>query len=42
MIIIAPSKIKYDIKTPKREIDLVRGRLNIAKGLAQEENENES
>ena len=35
-------KSSYGIKTPKREIDLIRRRLNIAKELAQEENGNGS
>ena len=33
-------KSKRGIKTPKKEIDLIRDRLNWAKELAQEENEN--
>ncbi len=35
-------KSKFGIKTPKREIDLIHRRLNIAKELAQEENRNGS
>ena len=34
-------KSTLGIKTPKREIDLIRRRLNVAKELAQRENENE-
>ena len=34
-------KSKSGIKTPKKEIDLIRDRLNWAKELAQKENENE-
>lgn len=34
-------KSKRGIKTPKKEIDLIRNRLNWAKELAQKENENE-
>lgn len=34
-------KSKFRIKTPKKEIDLIRRRLNSAKELAQQENENE-
>lgn len=34
-------KSKFGIKTPKKEIDLIRRRLNWAKELAQEESENE-
>ena len=34
-------KSKFRIKTPKREIDLIRRRLNFAKELAQQENEND-
>ena len=34
-------KSKRGIKTPKKEIDLIRRRLNWAKELAQEEGENE-
>ncbi len=34
-------KSKREIKTPKKEIDLIRNRLNWVKGLAQKENENE-
>lgn len=33
-------KSKGGIKTPKREIDLIRDRLNWAKELAQKDNEN--
>ena len=34
-------KSKFRIKTPKKEIDLIRRRLNLAKELAQQENEND-
>lgn len=34
-------KSKFRIKTPKKEIDLIRRRLNWAKELAQKENEND-
>jgi phage-related protein len=34
-------KSKFRIKTPKKEIDLIRKRLNSAKELAQKENEND-
>ena len=33
-------KSKFRTKTPKKEIDLIRRRLNWAKALAQEETEN--
>ena len=34
-------KSKFRIKTPKKEIDLIRSRLNSAKELAQRENKND-
>ena len=34
-------KSKFRIKTPKKEIDLIRRRLNSAKALAQKENKND-
>ena len=34
-------KSKFRIKTPKKEIDLIRRRLNCAKELAQKENKND-
>ena len=39
--IVSRKNRKFRIKTPKKEIDLIRRRLNSAKELAQQENEND-